>query len=64
VLNRLNVSILMFNWNLPNHFRDIVPPAREVFIVLSIITFHILLFRWILNRMPVLREHPDFPEEH
>ncbi len=64
VLNRLNVSILMFNWNLPNHFRDIVPPAREVFIVLSIITFHILLFRWILNRMPVLREHPDYPEEH
>jgi Ni/Fe-hydrogenase subunit HybB-like protein len=64
VLNRLNVSILMFNWNLPNHFRDIVPPAREVWIVLSIITFHILLFRWILNRMPVLREHPDYPEEH
>jgi hypothetical protein len=25
VLNRLNVSILMFNWNLPNHFHDIVP---------------------------------------
>jgi Ni/Fe-hydrogenase subunit HybB-like protein len=64
ILNRLNVSILMFNWNLPNHFRDIVPPANEVFIVLSIITFHILLFRWILNRMPVLREHPDYPEEH
>jgi Ni/Fe-hydrogenase subunit HybB-like protein len=64
ILNRLNVSILMFNWNLPNHFHDIVPPAREVAIVLSIITFHILLFRWILNRMPVLREHPDFPEGH
>jgi Ni/Fe-hydrogenase subunit HybB-like protein len=64
ILNRLNVSILMFNWNLPNHFRDIIPPAREVAIVLSIITFHILLFRWILNRMPVLREHPDFPEGH
>jgi Ni/Fe-hydrogenase subunit HybB-like protein len=64
ILNRLNVSILMFNWNLPNHFQDILPPAREVAIVLSIITFHILLFRWILNRMPVLREHPDFPEGH
>ncbi|NJD62893.1 MAG: hypothetical protein FIA93_09280 [Deltaproteobacteria bacterium] len=64
ILNRLNVSILMFNWNLPNHFHDIIPPAREVAIVLSIITFHVLLFRWILNRMPVLREHPDFPEGH
>jgi hypothetical protein len=53
----------MFNWNLPNHFHDIVPPGREVWIVLSILTFHVLLFRWVLNRMPVLREHPDFPEE-
>ncbi|MDA8122065.1 MAG: polysulfide reductase NrfD, partial [Deltaproteobacteria bacterium] len=64
ILNRLNLSILMFNWNLPTHFHDIVPPIREVFIVLSIITFHILLFRWILNRMPVLREDPDYPEGH
>ena len=64
ILNRLNISILMFNWNLPTHFHDIVPPMREVFIVLSIITFHILLFRWILNRMPVLREHPDYPDGH
>jgi Ni/Fe-hydrogenase subunit HybB-like protein len=64
VLNRLNISILMFNWNLPTHFHDIVPPIREVFIVLSIVTFHILLFRWILNRMPVLREDPDYPEGH
>ena len=64
ILNRLNISILTFNWNLPTHFHDIVPPMREVFIVLSIITFHILLFRWILNRMPVLREHPDYPDGH
>jgi Ni/Fe-hydrogenase subunit HybB-like protein len=63
ILNRLNVSILMFNWNLPNHFHDIIPPWREVSIVLSLITLHILVFRWILNRMPVLREHPDYPEE-
>ena len=64
ILNRLNLSIIAFNWNLPNHFRDIVPPAKEALIVLSIITFHILMFRWILNRMPVLREDPDYPAEH
>jgi Ni/Fe-hydrogenase subunit HybB-like protein len=64
VLTRLNVSILMFNWNLPGHFQAILPPAREVFIVLSIIMLHILIFRWILNRMPVMREDPDYPEEH
>jgi Ni/Fe-hydrogenase subunit HybB-like protein len=64
ILNRLNVSIVMFNWNLPNHFHDIVPPVREVFVVLAVMTLHVLIFRWILNRMPVLREHPDYMEEH
>jgi len=63
VLTRLNISILMFNWNLPGHFQAIVPPVREVLIVLSIITLHILIFRWILNRMPVMREDPAYQEE-
>jgi hypothetical protein len=30
----------------------------------TIITIGILMFRWIVNRMPVLREHPDFPQAH
>jgi len=60
ILNRLNVSLIMFNWNLPDHFRHLVPPVREVFIVLAVATIHIILFRWIVNRMPVLREHPDY----
>jgi Ni/Fe-hydrogenase subunit HybB-like protein len=63
ILTRLNISILMFNWNLPGHFQAIVPPAREVLIVLSIITLHILIFRWILNRMPVMREDPAYLED-
>ena len=63
ILTRLNISILMFNWNLPGHFHAIVPPAREVAIVLSIITLHILIFRWILNRMPVMREDPAYLED-
>ncbi len=60
ILNRLNVSLIMFNWNLPDHFRHLVPPVKEVFIVLAVATIHIILFRWIVNRMPVLREHPDY----
>jgi Ni/Fe-hydrogenase subunit HybB-like protein len=63
ILTRLNISILMFNWNLPGHFQAIVPPAREVAIVLSIITLHVLIFRWILNRMPVMREDPAYLED-
>lgn len=64
VLYRLNVSQIAFNWNLPNHFHAIVPPLNEALIVLAVATTHILIFRWILNRMPVMREHPDFGEEH
>lgn len=64
ILNRLNISVIMFNWNLPGHFHAIVPPAREAFIVLAVAMIHILVFRWILNRMPVLREHPDYAGDH
>ena len=60
ILTRINVSIIAFNWNLPGHLHHIVPPVREVFIVLAVATIHILLFRWILNRMPVVSEHPDY----
>ena len=63
VLTRLNVSIIAFNWNLAGHLHHIVPPVREVFVVLAIATIHILIFRWILNRMPVVAEHPDFADD-
>ncbi len=63
IVNRINVSMVAFNWNLPNHLHDIIPPWQEVAIVLAIVTIHILVFRWILNRMPVLREEPGF-EQH
>jgi Ni/Fe-hydrogenase subunit HybB-like protein len=63
IVNRLNVSMIAFNWNLPNHLREIIPSWQEVVIVLSIVTIHVLVFRWIINRMPVLREEPGF-EHH
>ena len=63
VLTRLNLSIIAFNWNLPGHLHHIVPPIREVFVVLAIATLHILIFRWILNRMPVMREDPAYLED-
>ncbi|MGD0884217.1 MAG: NrfD/PsrC family molybdoenzyme membrane anchor subunit [Thermodesulfovibrionales bacterium] len=63
IVNRLNVSIVALNWNLPHHLHHIIPPWREVAVVLSIATIHILIFRWILNRMPVMREEPGY-EDH
>jgi hypothetical protein len=29
----------------------------------AVICMEIWAFRWIVGRMPILREHPDFPEE-
>ncbi|OGW29330.1 MAG: hypothetical protein A2X59_01505 [Nitrospirae bacterium GWC2_42_7] len=60
ILNRVNIVIITFNWNLPGHFHHIIPRWQEVAVVLCIATLHVLVFRWILNRMPVLRQDPDF----
>jgi len=64
LMNRINVTIIAFNWNLPGHLHDIIPPWQEAAIVMSVVTLHILIFRWILNRLPVLREEPGYEEQH
>ena len=56
--------MIAFNWNLPDHLHHVIQPWREVAIVLSIATIHVLIFRWILNRMPVLMQHPEYHDDH
>ena len=53
VLNRLNVSIIAFNWNSTAQY---FPSWMEIEITLMIIFAEIWVFRWVVNRMPVLRE--------
>jgi Ni/Fe-hydrogenase subunit HybB-like protein len=60
-LNRLNVSVIAYNWNLPTRY---VPSWMEVWVSVTLVTILILLFRWIVNRMPILHEDPRFPQEH
>ncbi len=60
VVNRLNVSIIAFNWQAHTY----VPKWSEVVVTITLVTALIVAFRWIVNRMPVLQEHPDFKEEH
>ena len=60
-INRLNVSLVGFNWSLPH--RE-VPKWTEYIVVLTILTFGVLLYRWIVNRMPVLRKHPKYGDFH
>ncbi len=60
IVNRIDTGLVAMNWNLPNHLEEIIPGWRETMVVLSIFMIHILIFRWILNRMPVLHAEPDY----
>jgi Ni/Fe-hydrogenase subunit HybB-like protein len=59
LLNRVNTAIVAFNWQLPWNLRY-TPSWMEVTITITIIAIGILTFRWIVNRMPILYDHPDF----
>jgi Ni/Fe-hydrogenase subunit HybB-like protein len=61
VVNRLNLSVIAFNYNASERY---VPGFIEIMISVTIITIGIMTFRWIVNRMPVLHEHPDYPQAH
>ena len=56
-LNRFNLTLITFNWQLPN--RELFF-WKEALVVLSVVIIEVLVYRWIVNRMPVLRDHPDF----
>ncbi len=62
VFNRLNTTYITFNWQIPH--RELFY-WKEVIVVIAVLTIEVLLYRWIVNRMPVLRQHPDFiGDEH
>jgi Ni/Fe-hydrogenase subunit HybB-like protein len=53
ILNRLNISIIAFNWRSSVRY---VPSAAEVVVTLMVVFIEIWVFRWVVNRMPVLEE--------
>lgn len=62
VLNRLNVSVIAFNWHLPASERYF-PSWEEIGISLFIVTIGIILYRFIATRMPIFHEHPDYKKD-
>lgn len=60
VLNRFNISLIAFNWQLPAAQRY-VPHWMEIMISVFIVTVGILVFRFIVTRMPIMYEHPEYP---
>ncbi len=59
VVNRFNVSMIAFNYQLPSSERYF-PNWMEIGISVFIVTVGILVFRFICTRMPILYEHPDY----
>ena len=64
VLNRVNVNLIAFNWKQPEHFERIIPSSSEVIMIMAMVTLHILVFRWILNRFPVMKALPEYKDLH
>ncbi len=63
ILNRLNVSLIAFNWNLPSADRY-TPSFMEIGTTIFIVTLGVVAYKFIVTRMPILHEHPDYKEEH
>ena len=63
VVNRFNVSMIAFNYHLPSSERYF-PSWMEIGISVFIVTLGVVIFRFIVTRMPVLYEHPDYKGAH
>ena len=60
ILNRLNVTVIGFRWDAATHY---YPSWMEIVVTLAVIFTEIWIFRWVINRMPVLRESPSWVKE-
>ncbi len=57
ILNRLNVSVIGFKWDMAIRY---IPSWMEFIVTLAVIFTEIWIFRWVINRMPVLRDSPSW----
>jgi len=55
IVNRLNVTVIGFKWDAVSHY---YPSWMEIAVTLAVIFTEIWIFRWIVRRMPVLRDSP------
>ncbi|MDR2054551.1 MAG: polysulfide reductase NrfD [Desulfovibrio sp.] len=62
VLNRFNVSLVAFNYNLPSAERYF-PSWMEIAISVFLVTLLIIAYRNICARMPILRTHGNYGGE-
>lgn len=63
MLNRLNVSLIAFNWHLPSSERYF-PHWMEIALSVFVVTLGVIAFKFIVSYMPVLYEHPEYKDAH
>ena len=63
VVNRFNVCLIAFNWYLPAGERYF-PHWMEIAVSVFIVTIGLLAYRFIVTRMPILYEHPEYNDSH
>ncbi|MDT8443127.1 MAG: hypothetical protein RQ722_02450, partial [Desulfuromonadales bacterium] len=59
VLNRLNTAIIAFNWQLYQE----IPHIFEVIIAVTIFAIYVVVYRFILYRLPILYVWKEQPQE-
>jgi len=57
IINRLNVTVIGFKWDAVSHY---YPSWMEIVVSLTVLFIEIWILRWIILRMPVLRESPSW----
>ena len=60
ILNRLNVTVIGFRWDAAIRY---VPTWMELVVTLAVIFTEIWIFRWVVNRLPVLQDPPSWVKE-
>lgn len=61
ILNRLNVTVIGFRWDMAVRY---IPSWMEFVVTMAVIFTEIWIFRWVINRMPVLRDSPSWVKKH
>jgi Ni/Fe-hydrogenase subunit HybB-like protein len=61
ILNRLNVTVIGFRWEMAIRY---VPSWMELVVTLAVIFTEIWIFRWVINRMPVLKDSPSWVNDN
>jgi len=63
ILNRLNVSVVAYNWYIPVS-QKYYPAWQEISLSLGVVAMLVVAYRFIVNRMAIMYDHPEYESSH